>query len=177
MVWLDLAKAHYSNIVQQCLTEKNLPFVSRVDNPSNVPQARPIETVLERKIYENYWQAKKMIIWLKESNKKQKNLIKKCCKASERMLARSSELCAEMNYIQFFSPSPSRLSKSEHFVGSNAKVEQDMKTISSDSASKTDSRKVFELILDPKLYWWWHIESRQMHNVEVNSLNESSLWT
>ena len=56
MVWPDLAKAHYSNIVQQCLTEKNLPFVSRVDNPPNVPQARPIEivwTVLERKIYEN----------------------------------------------------------------------------------------------------------------------------
>ena len=45
MVWPDLAKAHYSNIVQQCLTEKNLPFVSRVDNPPNVPQARPIETV------------------------------------------------------------------------------------------------------------------------------------
>ena len=25
-------------------TEKNLPFVSRVDNPSNIPQARSIET-------------------------------------------------------------------------------------------------------------------------------------
>ena len=48
-----LTKAHYSNIAQQCLTEKNIPFVSRVDNPPNVPQARPIETVLERKIYEN----------------------------------------------------------------------------------------------------------------------------
>ena len=57
LFWSDLAKAHYSNIVQQCLTEKNIPFVSRVDNPPNVPQVRQIEivwTVLERKIYENY---------------------------------------------------------------------------------------------------------------------------
>ena len=102
----DLAKAHYSNIVQQCLTEKNIPFVSHVDNPPHVPQARPIETVwtvLERKIYENNWEAKKiLIIWLKESNKKQKNLTKKCCKAAERILGRSSELCSEMDYIQFF---------------------------------------------------------------------------
>ena len=46
----DLAKAHYSNIVQERLTQKNFPFVSYVDNPLNVPQARPIEiawTVLE----------------------------------------------------------------------------------------------------------------------------------
>ena len=43
------------------MTEKNIPFVFRVDNPPNVPQARPIETVwtvLERKIYENNWEAK-----------------------------------------------------------------------------------------------------------------------
>ena len=45
LFWSDLVKAHYSNIVQQYLTEKNIPFVSRVDNPPNVPQARPIETV------------------------------------------------------------------------------------------------------------------------------------
>ena len=61
LFWPDLAKAYYSNIVQQCLTEKNIPFVSRVDNPPNVSQARPLETVwtvLERKIYENNWEAK-----------------------------------------------------------------------------------------------------------------------
>ena len=45
LFWPDLVKAHYSNIVQQCLTEKNIPFVSHVENPPNVPQARPIETV------------------------------------------------------------------------------------------------------------------------------------
>ena len=81
LFWPDLAKAHYSNIVQQCLTEKNLPFVSRVNNPPNVPQARPTETVLERKIYENNWEAKNIDHLVKKSNKKQKNLTKKCCKA------------------------------------------------------------------------------------------------
>ena len=35
-----LAKRHYSYIVQECLTEKNLPFVSRVDNPPNLVQLR-----------------------------------------------------------------------------------------------------------------------------------------
>ena len=47
--------------VQERLTEKNLPFVSRVDNPPVAPQARPIKvvwTVLERKIYEDNWEAK-----------------------------------------------------------------------------------------------------------------------
>ena len=42
------------------MNEKNIPYVSLVDNPPNVPQARPIEviwTILERKIYENIWEA------------------------------------------------------------------------------------------------------------------------
>ena len=69
-----LAKAHYSNILQQCFTEKNLPFVSRVDNPPNVPQARPIETVLERKIYENNWQAKNIEHLVKTIKQKAKEL-------------------------------------------------------------------------------------------------------
>ena len=52
----DLVKAHNSSIIQERLTEKNFPFVSRVDNSPNVPQALPVETVwtvLERRIYEN----------------------------------------------------------------------------------------------------------------------------
>ena len=60
LFWPDLARSHYSNIVQQRLNEKNIPYVSLVDNPPNVPQARPIEVIwaiLERKIYENNWQA------------------------------------------------------------------------------------------------------------------------
>ena len=69
-----MAKAHYSNIVQQCLTEKNLPFFSRVDNSPNVPQARPIETVLERKIYENNWEAKNIDHLIKRIKPKAKEL-------------------------------------------------------------------------------------------------------
>ena len=75
MFWPDLAKAHYSNIVQQCLTGKNKPFVSRVDDPPNVPQARPIETVwtvLDRKIYENNWKAKNIDHLVKRSKRNAK---------------------------------------------------------------------------------------------------------
>ena len=60
LFWPDLARSHYSKIVQQRLNEKNIPYVSLVDNPPNVPQAGPIEviwTILERKIYENNWEA------------------------------------------------------------------------------------------------------------------------
>ena len=77
LFWHDLAKAHYSNIVQQCLTEKNIPFVSRVDNPPNVSQGRPIETVwtvLERKIYENNWEAKSIGHLVKRIKQKAKEL-------------------------------------------------------------------------------------------------------
>ena len=77
LFWPDLVKAHYSNIVQQCLTEKNIPFVSHVENPPNVPQARPIETVwtvLERKIYENNWKAKNIDHLVKRIKQKAKEL-------------------------------------------------------------------------------------------------------
>ena len=56
----DLARPHCSNIVQQQLNEKNIPYVSSVDNFTNVPQQHPIEiswTVLERKVDENNWEA------------------------------------------------------------------------------------------------------------------------
>ena len=77
LFWLDLAKAHYSNIVQQYLTEKNIPFVSRVDNPPIVTQARRLETVwtvLERKIYENNWQAKNIDHLVRRIKQKAKEL-------------------------------------------------------------------------------------------------------
>ena len=41
------------------MNEKNIPYVSRVANPSNVPEAHPIEVIwaiLERKIDENNWE-------------------------------------------------------------------------------------------------------------------------
>ena len=72
-----MAKAHYSNIVQECLTQKNLLFVSRVDNPPNISQARPIETVwtvLERKIYQNNWEVKDIDHLVKRIKRKSKQL-------------------------------------------------------------------------------------------------------
>ena len=59
------------------MEEKNIPFVSRVDNPPNVPQARPIETLwtlLERKIYENNWEAKNIDYLVKRIKQKAKKL-------------------------------------------------------------------------------------------------------
>ena len=53
------ARKNSGKLLKYCsrtVDEKHIPFVSRVDNPPNVPQARPIETlwtVFERKIYEN----------------------------------------------------------------------------------------------------------------------------
>ena len=49
--------------MQESLNEKNVPFVIRKDNPPNAPQAHPTETVwtlLERKVYENNWEAKNL---------------------------------------------------------------------------------------------------------------------
>jgi hypothetical protein len=59
--WPDKASAHYATSVLDRLKEKNVPIVPKLDNPPNVPQARPIEAVwsiLERKVYEHNWQAK-----------------------------------------------------------------------------------------------------------------------
>ncbi|CAF4685028.1 unnamed protein product, partial [Rotaria socialis] len=80
LFWPDLASAHYSKSVQERLNEKNVPFVIREDNPSNVPQARPIETVwtlLERKVYENNWEAKDLDVLAQIIKKKSKELDQK----------------------------------------------------------------------------------------------------
>jgi hypothetical protein len=55
----DLATCHYSRITRDWY-EANINFVSKVDNPPNLPQARPIEefwAILSRKIYNNGWEA------------------------------------------------------------------------------------------------------------------------
>ena len=102
----DLAKAHYSNIVQERLTEKNIPFVSRVDNPPNVPQARPIETVwtvIERRIYENNWEAKNIDHLVKRIKQKAKELDQKMLQGMiEGVRKKLRAMCGEMDYIQFF---------------------------------------------------------------------------
>ena len=47
LIYFDLIcpNPHYSNSVQERLTQKRISFVSRIDNPPNVPQACSIETV------------------------------------------------------------------------------------------------------------------------------------
>ncbi|CAF4175085.1 unnamed protein product, partial [Rotaria sordida] len=47
LFWPDLASSHYSKVVQERLNQKNIPFISRNDNPPNVPQGRPIERVCD----------------------------------------------------------------------------------------------------------------------------------
>ncbi|CAF2108275.1 unnamed protein product, partial [Rotaria magnacalcarata] len=77
LFWPDLTSAHYSKSVQERLNEKNVPFVTREDNPPNVPQARPIETVwsvLERKVYENNWEAKSLDSLARRIKQKSKEL-------------------------------------------------------------------------------------------------------
>ena len=63
LFWPDLASSHYSKRVQAFLQANNIKFVQRQQNPPNVPQARPIETIwwlLEQKVYEGAWEAKNL---------------------------------------------------------------------------------------------------------------------
>lgn len=77
LFWPDLATSHYSNVVQQRLKDNHVPYVLRTDNPPNVPQARPVEqvwTLLERKIYENNWEAKNIDCLARRIKQKAKEL-------------------------------------------------------------------------------------------------------
>lgn len=61
MFWPDLASCHYAKKTLNWLTEQNIPFVPKKDNPPNVPQARPIENfwaVLKRMVYVGGWEAR-----------------------------------------------------------------------------------------------------------------------
>ncbi|XP_031634119.1 uncharacterized protein LOC116347595 [Contarinia nasturtii] len=60
MFWPNLASSHYAKKTLNWLTEQNIPFVPKEDNPPNIPQARPIEdfwSVLKCKVYEKGWEA------------------------------------------------------------------------------------------------------------------------
>ncbi|CAF2038450.1 unnamed protein product [Rotaria magnacalcarata] len=84
LFWPDLASAHYSNLVKERLHEKNVPFVARQDNPPNVPQARLIEIVwalIERKVYENNWEAKNLDALARRIKQKAKELDRKMLQA------------------------------------------------------------------------------------------------
>ena len=41
--WSDKASAHYAKGTKDFLISKNIPFVSKDRNPTNLPQCRPIE--------------------------------------------------------------------------------------------------------------------------------------
>lgn len=63
LFWPDLASAHYSKQVQVFLANQGIKCVKRSQNPPNVPQARPIETIwslLEQKVYDRGWEAKNL---------------------------------------------------------------------------------------------------------------------
>ena len=45
LFWSDLASLHYSKQLHDFLMIKQINSVQRQQNPPNVPQARPIETI------------------------------------------------------------------------------------------------------------------------------------
>ena len=60
LFWPDLGSSHYSKQVQDFLMVHQINFVQHQQNPPNVPQARPIETIwslLEQTVYEGAWEA------------------------------------------------------------------------------------------------------------------------
>ncbi|KAJ8935855.1 hypothetical protein NQ318_016875, partial [Aromia moschata] len=58
--WFGLALCHYSRDTQNWLRQHRIPFVPKIANPPNLPQARPIEdfcALLSRKVYDRGWEA------------------------------------------------------------------------------------------------------------------------
>ena len=63
LFWPDLASAHSSKEVQAFLVNHGITCVKRSQNPPNVPQARPIETIwtlLEQKVYDKGWEGRNL---------------------------------------------------------------------------------------------------------------------
>ena len=59
--WPDLASSHYAKDTLSLLRDQNINFVRKQDNPSNVPQLRPIEKfwgILKSKVYNGGWTAR-----------------------------------------------------------------------------------------------------------------------
>ena len=75
LFWPDLAQAHYAKRVTDFLDEQKINYVSKKDNPPNVPQARPIEqywAICKRKYAEKNVQSNTLSnfksIWKKIAN-------------------------------------------------------------------------------------------------------------
>ncbi|KAL4510759.1 hypothetical protein ABPG72_004913 [Tetrahymena utriculariae] len=59
--WPDLSTSHYAKSVQQFMTNNNINFVPKEQNPPNTPEVRPIEDFwlyLKGQVYNNNWEAK-----------------------------------------------------------------------------------------------------------------------
>lgn len=59
--WPDKASSHYAKKTQDFLKAKEIPFVPKDRNPTNLPQCRPIEDffgILKSLVYKNNWRAK-----------------------------------------------------------------------------------------------------------------------
>lgn len=59
--WPDKASSHYAKTTQELLKSKNINFVPKERNPTNLPQCRPIEDFfgnLSSLVYKNNWRAK-----------------------------------------------------------------------------------------------------------------------
>jgi len=59
--WPDKASSHYAKSVTNFLQEKGVNFVLKEDNPTNLPQARPVEDFfghLDQLVYAKGWEAK-----------------------------------------------------------------------------------------------------------------------
>jgi transposase len=61
--WPDKASSHYANIVIDHLKTENINYVPKLENPSNLPEARPIEqfwSILKGHVYKNNWKAENL---------------------------------------------------------------------------------------------------------------------
>jgi hypothetical protein len=59
--WPDKASSHYSKLALNFLEESGINYVTKVRNPTNLPQCRPIEDffgTLAQKVYDGSWNAK-----------------------------------------------------------------------------------------------------------------------
>ena len=60
LFWPDLATSHYAKTTIEWLNKRDIPFVPKLANPPNVPQARPIEhfwSILADMVYDGGWVA------------------------------------------------------------------------------------------------------------------------
>ena len=69
-----MVKAHCSNAVQECLTPKNIPFGSRIDNPPKLVQLRLYGLYLNERYMKTIGKQKKIDYLVKRIKQKAKEL-------------------------------------------------------------------------------------------------------